>query len=239
MTAKNGQGKTTGTAAGTSKPEAVVAVVAGLVLTAFGEVEGMLRMTVRGSRMVIGLGLVGLAGSMGLVGLVGCGHSGGPVQTQPASAMAPEAGGSEGSGAVAGGREIHVNQDCLILQDQVDGVTGVSVPGAQAAAGGEADSAVCHLESKLTSNHVKGEVVNGTVQRSVVVVNEQEYLLQDEFQVPVVFVVEHPVPDGWTVDSNPPPTKMEGKVALFRVTAQPGQVVQLHVGEEHVIPLAQ
>jgi hypothetical protein len=86
---------------------------------------------------------------------------------------------------------------------------------------------------------VKGEVVNGAVQRSVVVVNEQQYLLQDEFQTPVVFVVEHPVPDGWAVDSVPLPTKMEGKVALFRVTAQPGQVVTLHVGEEHVIPLAQ
>ncbi len=92
--------------------------------------------------------------------------------------------------------------------------------GAAAASGQRAvaqtDAAVCHLESQLTSNHVKGEVVNGAVQRSVVVVKEQEYLLQDEFQTPVVFVVEQAVPDGWKVDSDPQPTRMEGKVALFQ-----------------------
>jgi hypothetical protein len=164
--------------------------------------------------------------------------------------MAPEAGGTEGSG-VAGVREIHVNQDCVILQDQVDGVMGVSVPGAQPVAGGQAgpdgqaaaagqtNIGVCHLESQLTSNSVKGAVVNGAVQRSVVVVKEQKYLLRDEFQTPVVFVVEQAVPDGWTVSSDPQPTKVEGKVALFRVAAQPGQVVSLHVGEQHTIPLAQ
>jgi hypothetical protein len=227
--------KTTARAAGTSKAEAVATWVmvtpvwvAGLVFKMFGEVDRMLHMMKIGcSRMLVGLGL------MGVVGLVGCGHSGVQQQQQPVAAMAPEAGGT-----VAGVREIHVNQDCLILQDRVDGVLGVSVPGAQAVAGGETDDAVCHLESKLTSNHVKGEVVNGAVQRSVVVVNEQEYLLQDEFQQPVVFVVEHLVPDGWAVDSDPQPTKMEGKVALFRVTAQPGQIVRLHVGEQHMIPLA-
>jgi hypothetical protein len=188
----------------------------------------MLRMTMK----TVVRGWIGV-GLMGLVGLVGCGHEGAPAAGQPASAMAPEA------GAVAAVREIHVNQDCLILQDQVDGVTGMTVVGATPVAGGGTDPAVCHLESKLTSNHVKGEVVNGAVQRSVVVVKEQEYLLQDEYQTPVVFVVEHPVPEGWTVDSDPQPTEMEGKVALFKETVQPGQIVRLHVGEQHTIPLAQ
>jgi hypothetical protein len=205
--------------------------VAGLRFKMFGEVDRMLRMMKIGSRMLVGLGL------MGLVGVVGCGHSGAPAASQPASAMAPESGGE--SGAVAGVREIHVNQDCLILQDSVDGVMGISVPGAQTAAGGETDSAICHLESQFTSNHVKGEVVNGAVQRSVVVVKEQEYLLQNEFQTPVVFVVEQPVPDGWKIDSVPLPDKVEGKVALFRASAQPGQIVRLHVGEAHEIALAQ
>jgi hypothetical protein len=159
--------------------------------------------------------------------------------------MAPEEGGMAGnSGTVSGVREIHVNQDCVILQDVVDGVQGMTVPGAQVAEGadvgegGQVDSAVCHLESQLTSNHVKGTVVNGAVQRSVVVVKEQEYLLQDEFPQPVVFVVEQQVPDGWTVDSDPQPTKMIGHTAVFKVAAQPGQIVRLHVGEAHTIPLA-
>ena len=195
-------------------------------------VDRMLRMmTMRGLRAaLVGLGL------MGAVGLAGCEHAGGAGAGQPASAMAP------GEGAVAQVREIHVNQDCVILEDQVDGVRGMSVPGAAAAGsagGGQMNAGVCHLESQLTSNSVKGAVVNGAVQRSVVVVKEQKYLLRDEFQEPVVFVVEQAVPEGWTVSSDPQPNEVEGRVALFRVAAQPGQVVSLHVGEQHTIPLAQ
>ncbi|MGA7157209.1 MAG: hypothetical protein WBY53_10195 [Acidobacteriaceae bacterium] len=178
-------------------------------------------------------GLIGL-GLLGVVGLAGCGRSGAPVQAQPQPmAMAPEE-----SGAVAAVPEIHVNQDCVIVQDRLDGVQGIGVPGTQAVQGGERDPAVCHLESQLTSNHVKGTVVNGAVQRSVVVVKEQEYLLQNEFQHPVVFVVEQVVPDGWKVDSDPAPTTMVGKVALFKAAAGPGQIVRLHVGEAHEIALA-
>lgn len=196
------------------------------------------------SRAVV-VGWVGLG--LMVVGLVGCGHSGAPMQPQqPAAAMAPETGNEGGagmagvprSGVHAGAREIHVNQDCMILQDQIYGVPGVKVPGGTQVPGGEMNPAVCRVESKLTSNKVRGTVVKGVVQRSVVVVKEQEYLLQDEFEQPVVFVVEHAVPDGWTIDSTPAPMAVVNKVALFRVMVQPGQLVKLHVGEEHVIPLA-
>ncbi len=177
-------------------------------------------------------------GALGVVSLVGCGRSRAPMQQQPMSTMAPGTGEPAEGGPVSGVREIHVNQDCLILQDSLDGVRGIRVPGARSVPGGEMDPAVCHLESRLTSNHVRGEVVNGTVQRSVVVVKEQEYMLQDEFQQPVVFVVEHAVPDGWKVNSDPAPTAMVGKVALFKVAVQPGQIMRLHVAEAHEIPLA-
>jgi hypothetical protein len=187
----------------------------------------MLRLRMMGLWVVVGVALVGV---------VGCGHAGAPVPSQPVAAMAPDAGGAAG-----GVREIHVDQDCVILQDVVDGVRGVMVPGAEPVAGGavgQSDRAVCHLESQLSSNHVQGAVVNGAVQRSVVVVKEQEYLLQDEFQQPVVFVVEQAVPEGWVVDSDPQPAKVVGHTALFRVMAQPGQIVRLHVGVAHTIPLA-
>ena len=183
-------------------------------------------------RGVVGLGLAAV------VGLVGCGHSGAPAQSQPMAAMAPDNGGPVAGGPSAGVMEVHVNQDCLILQDRLDGVQGVGVPGSQAVQGGETNSAVCHLESQLTSNHVKGVVVNGAVQRSVVVVKEQQYLMRDPFAQPVVFVVEQTVPDGWKVDSDPAPAAMLGKVAVFKVAAQPGMTVKLHVGVEHLIPLA-
>ncbi len=185
-----------------------------------------------GSRWV-GAGVLGL---VSLFGLAGCRHSG--VRDNVAVAMAPDF------------QEIHVNKDCLILQDQVDGVTGTSVPGALPVGGGapgasgeravaQLDSTVCHLDSQLTANRVKGEVVNGAVQRSVVVLKEKDYLLQNQFGRPVVFVVEQPVPEGWEIASIPGPDKMVGNLALFRAVALPGQMVRLRAGEEHTIALAQ
>lgn len=104
--------------------------------------------------------------------------------------------------------------------------------------GGESDPVVCHLESKFTSNHVQSTVVHGTVQRSVVVVQQQQYLLQNQFAQPVVFVVEHAVPQGWVINSVPPPTAMLGETAIFKVVVQPGQFARLQVAEQHQIPLA-
>jgi hypothetical protein len=202
----------------------LLALSAAAVCTKFDEVEGMFAKSKFRLLAVVGVGVAGM---------VGCGHSGAPVASQSPSAMAPA------TDAVATVQEIHVNQDCVILQDRVDGVVGISLPGTHPVADGEKDSAVCHLESQLTSNHVKGEVVNGAVQRSVVVVKEQEYLLQNELQTPVVFVVEQPVAEGWKIDSVPAPDKMEGNVALFRAAAAPGQIVRLHVGEAHEIALAE
>lgn len=172
---------------------------------------------------------------LGLVSLTGCRHSG---VRETMVAMAPDF------------QEIHVNKDCLILQDQVDGVTGVTVPGALPVGGGapgatgqraaaQLDLAVCHLESQFTANRVKGEVVNGAVQRSVVVVKEKAYLMKNEFERPVVFVVEQPVPEGWEIAAEPGPDKMEGNVALFRAVALPGQMVRLSAGEQHTIQLAE
>jgi hypothetical protein len=86
---------------------------------------------------------------------------------------------------------------------------------------------------------VKGEVVNGAVQRSVVVVKEQKYLLRDPFEGPVVFVVEQAVPEGWVVTSDGQAAKVEGKVAMFKVTGQAGQVVSVRVAAQHSIALAQ
>ena len=181
----------------------------------------------------VGAGVLGL---VSLFGLVGCRHSG--VRDTVAMATAPDF------------QEIHVNQDCLILQDQVDGIVGVSVPGAKPVGGGapgaggersvaQLDLTVCHLDSQFTADHVKGEVVNGAVQRSVVVVKQKDYLMKNQFERPVVFVVEQPVPEGWAIESEPGPDKMMGNVALFRAVALPGQMVRLRAGEQHTIQLAE
>jgi hypothetical protein len=47
----------------------------------------------------------------------------------------------------------------------------------------------------------------------------------------VAFVVNQPLPKGWRIDSDPQPIDLQGSTATFRVIAEPGQIVRLHVGE--------
>ncbi len=110
----------------------------------------------------------------------------------------------------------------------------------------ELDPTICHLETVLVSAHTEKSVRDNEIRRSRVTIREQEYVLQNSFDDPVVFVVEQNVPKGWQVDSDPSPLTLIpasvgdpkfDKVAVFRIHAGPGQAVRLHVGERHVTPL--
>jgi hypothetical protein len=96
---------------------------------------------------------------------------------------------------------------------------------------------ICHLESVLTSEHTEETIVGNELRRSNVRVTEQTYVLQNVTTDPAIFVVEEPVPAGWHVDSDPQPTETNGLTAVFRVHAQPGEIVHLHVGLRHTKPL--
>jgi len=128
-------------------------------------------------------------------------------------------------------QKIYVDQFCHILPDQID----LSVENDLSAL--PTDPVICHRESVLTSRHLEETIKDGVPQRSIVKISEQEYLLQDVTTEPVAFVVEQLVPDGWQVDSDPRPTEMIGSTAAFRVIAQPGQTVRLHVGLRHANPM--
>jgi hypothetical protein len=80
---------------------------------------------------------------------------------------------------------------------------------------------------------VAAKQVDGVVQHAKVNVADQTYLLQNIHSEPVVFVGAQEVPDGWHIDSDPQPKAMKGVFAIFRVNAQPGQIVRLHVGMVH------
>lgn len=54
--------------------------------------------------------------------------------------------------------------------------------------------------------------------------------MQNPTDKPAVFIVRHGVPKNWKVDSDPKPSSMDGSTAVFRVNAEPGQRVRLHVG---------
>jgi hypothetical protein len=137
-------------------------------------------------------------------------------------------------------QEILVRQNCSIL------LAPAESNGGGKKAKFERDPAICHLETVLSSAHMEESIQDKELHRSRVTINEQEYVLQNISDVPVVFVVEQNVPNGWQVDSDPQPGEVipasvgdskQDKVAVFRVNADPGQAVRLHVGERHVRPL--
>ena len=157
--------------------------------------------------------LLSAAASLGASGLQATGAQQAPVR--PAYHRLPG----------VGLKEIRVDERCRILLDEPAGFKGK--------AKGRKDDVICHLESQRSSNHVEKTVVDGAPMRSSVTIEEQEYVLQDVTDEPVTFVVEQPVSQDWQVDSDPQPTNMVGNIAEFRVIAQPGQTVRLHVGLRH------
>jgi hypothetical protein len=129
-------------------------------------------------------------------------------------------------------KEIHVDRSCKVLLNKSDALSGLTDSDVQN------DHAICHLESVLTSHHVEEALRDGAMLRNNVTVKEQEYLMQNITSEPVTFVVEHNLPEGWQVDSDPQPEKVVDNIAVFRVTAAPAQIVRMHVGEHHADPIA-
>jgi hypothetical protein len=92
------------------------------------------------------------------------------------------------------------------------------------------DDAICHLESVLSSHHTEEKITAGERSQIFVRVAEQEYVVQNPTDQPAQFTIRHQVPENWVVDSDPQPSSMDGATAVFRVSAEPGQRVRVHVG---------
>ena len=110
---------------------------------------------------------------------------------------------------------IEPQSDPLVLGDRVDA---------------RRDNAICHLESVLSSHHIEEKITGGQRSRYFVRVAEQEYVVQNPTDKPAVFIVHHEIPENWIVDSDPQPSSLDGSTAVFRLNAEPGQRVRLHVG---------
>ena len=110
---------------------------------------------------------------------------------------------------------IEPESDSLIVGDHVDAFR---------------DDAICHLESVLSSHHEEEKIRDGQRSRFTVQVAEQEYVVQNPTDKNAVFIVRHDVPENWIVDSDPQPSSTDGSTAVFRLNAEPGQRVRLHVG---------
>ena len=118
---------------------------------------------------------------------------------------------------------IVVDKSCLIQPESDPLVLGDHVDAFR-------DDAICHLESVLSSHHIEEKITNDERSRFFVRVAEQEYVVQNPTDKPTVFIVRHDIAKDWMVDSDPKPSSMDGSTAVFRVNAEPGQRVRLHVG---------
>jgi hypothetical protein len=93
------------------------------------------------------------------------------------------------------------------------------------------DSAICHLEGAHITQHTEESIRDGITHTQLVEVHERTYLLQNPYDYPVAFLIKQSLPPGFHPDSDPRPIATSDSIATFRVIAEPGQIVRIHVGE--------
>ncbi|MGB6690996.1 MAG: hypothetical protein WBE76_24450 [Terracidiphilus sp.] len=119
--------------------------------------------------------------------------------------------------------EIHIDGDCRVVPNPALPVgAGKTKP--------FHDNAICYLEGPHDSEHGEERIQGNQLLRSYVRVSEETFVLRNITDRHIVFIVERPVPKGWTVDSDPQPNRYLGSTAIFPVHAQPEETVRLHVG---------
>lgn len=125
--------------------------------------------------------------------------------------------------------EIHVDGHCRILaQERPDSTQPYDKPQYRLGHDGgicNFDGGRAHITTRKEEN-----IVNGVVKRTTLTIREHTYLLHNPTQGPITFVVDELVPNGWTIDSDPKPNALANSTATFRVHAEAGQTVRLHVG---------
>jgi hypothetical protein len=119
---------------------------------------------------------------------------------------------------------VYVDQRCRVLPDP-------AVPGKKAKA--RLDPEICRLEAVYDTERDDQKVVGFELQRSEVEIYEQQYVLHNPTSDREVFVVEQALAKGWTIESDPPPERVAGMKAYFRVWVGPDETVRLHVGLRH------
>ena len=171
----------------------------------------------------------------GLMGMLvtACAAAQQPASTTPPADKARPA--YDGSGSPNAVQQIYIDENCHILPDAEHATPGKKARGIR-------DNNICHIEGFHSSEHMEERIVGNELYRSRVRVNEQTYVLQNVAEKQVVFLVEVGVPKDWVVDSDPQPASLttagaNASTARFPVYADPGAIVQLHVGMRRPTPL--
>lgn len=93
------------------------------------------------------------------------------------------------------------------------------------------DRGICSVDPEHYSERDETTLTAGKKRFSVVTIGEHTFYLHNPAQSAVTFIVNQRLGKNWQVDSEPPPNELHDRTATFRVIAQPGQTVELHVGE--------
>ncbi len=89
-------------------------------------------------------------------------------------------------------------------------------------------------ESNLFSTHLHHLTVHdGVLTERTQAIREVTYVVRNAAADPRDVIVEHPVRNGWTLNSDPAPIETTPSWYRFNVVTQPGETVRLHVGEVH------
>jgi hypothetical protein len=75
----------------------------------------------------------------------------------------------------------------------------------------------------------------GVLQETTAEVSEVDYTVHNAAPEARTVIVEHPVRNDWTLDSEPKPAETTPSVYRYRVVAKPGETAHLHVGERHTL----
>jgi len=88
---------------------------------------------------------------------------------------------------------------------------------------------VSGAKSTRRVNHLK--IAKGVLTETSIDVAEQTYDIRNAAPDPRTIILEHPIRQGWTLDSEPKPTETTPTAYRFRVAANASETVHLHVGE--------
>ena len=90
------------------------------------------------------------------------------------------------------------------------------------------------VDNAHNSRHVnRFTITKGVLEQRSVDVDEVEYVVHNAAADPRTVILERPVRNGWTIDSDPKPVETTATVNRFRVELKPNESVRLHIGERH------
>ena len=90
---------------------------------------------------------------------------------------------------------------------------------------------VDHQNDTRTVRHL--QIKKGVLTETSAEIAELEYLVHNAAPEARTVIVEQPVRQGWTLDSDPKPAETTAAAYRFRVETNPRESVRLHVGQRH------